>query len=154
MVIVPYADHVTAGEQKALEQYVARGGRLLVVGDECLVKDEYGRSLAPIKAEAGRLLRLAKADGDTLLEHLETAGIAPAIKLRETNEVGPPGCVWRTVPGGNGHGLLILNLGRSNASIQLESVSECRDLITGKQHPVDFAMEPFGVKLLYVSKRN
>ena len=60
-----------------------------------------------------------------------TQRLTSPVVLGETNAVGLPGCVWRTAPWDGGQLLLIINLGRSEARLDIGTETPCRDMITG-----------------------
>lgn len=153
ILVVPHADHVTAKDRRALETYLAQGGKLLVVGADSLEHDEYGRPVAPLQTEKGTVQRVDQIDSALALTALAEAGIAPPFTLSETNGVGLPGCVWRTAPWENGHILLIINLGKTAASIKLGTSAPCRDLIAGVKQGPRLRMQPYDVRLLHVGTR-
>jgi beta-galactosidase len=150
LLVVPHADHVTAEDRRSLEMYLAQGGKLLVVGADGLKYDEYGRPFAPLQAETGKIQRIDQIDSTSALAALAEAGIAPPFMLKETNGVGLPGCVWRTAPSKDGHILLIINLGKTTASIKLGTSAPCRDLVTGAKQKPRFKMQPYDMRLLHV----
>ncbi len=152
VIIAPHADHVTTADRNALKRYLAQRGTLLVVGDQCLKHDEYGRPGPSLTPGEGHVIHVDATDAAALSAHLISAGLRPAIALTETNEVGLPGCVWRTAPWQGGHLLLIINLGKSTAAIEVETSSPCRDMISGGNQRSAFRMRPFGVKLLHVGE--
>lgn len=149
-VIVTHANRVTVADRRALGRYLARGGTLIVAGSDSLGQDEYGRPHAgDLRTGTGRILAVANTE-DALRKAVARIGLVPSISLQETNAVGPAGCVWRTAPWEDGHLLLIINLGRSEAQITLSTKTPCRDLVTGSTHTPTFKMRPFDVELLHV----
>ena len=155
VVVVTHANHVTAADRKALTRYLSQGGTVVLSGLGSLQGDEYGRLHgADLGAGKGRLLRARHADGamvrDLVAGALRRAGVSPVLSLRESNAVGRPGCVWRTAPWEDGHIVLIINLGRGEAGVDLGSPGACRDLVANSTHPPGFKMKPFDVKLLHV----
>ena len=150
VVIVSHADRITLAELDSLQRYVSNGGRLIIDGSNSLTHDEYGR-LHPkgIAEEGGRIIRLSESDTlrESVLKHSE---LSPVVPLLELNTVGKPGCIWRTAPWQNGYLVLILNLGRGEADLELGTQAACRDLMTNTSQPTSFKMAPFGVRLLHV----
>ena len=153
LLLVTHANYVTDGERRALERYLVQGGALLVIGADSLKNDEYGRPAAALKTRGGRLHHMDNADEATLLAQLKDAGLTPSVPLRESNAIGRPGCVWRTAPWENGQLLLIINLGKSEAAIDIGAEAPCRDLITNRPQPPTFKMKPFDVRLLHAHHR-
>ncbi|NKB65435.1 MAG: hypothetical protein GKR89_00100 [Candidatus Latescibacteria bacterium] len=154
VVVATEPTFATADERAALDRYVQHGGTLLVMGAEALAKDEYGRPVStPLPAD-GLVIRTAMGDFEALSKDVTNAlkgvGIAPGVAISETNGVGPPGCVWRTAPWPGGELLSIINLGKSRATIQVDTGAPVHDLIANKEQPAVFAMQPFDVKLLLV----
>jgi len=155
VVVVAHANHVTAAERKALTRYLSQGGTVVVSGSGSLQRDEYGRPHGTeLEAGKGRLLRAPDADGasvrDLVAGALRRAGVSPAVSLRESNAVGRPGCIWRTAPWKDGRLVLIVNLGRGEAGVDLGAAGPCRDMVTNSRQPSAFPMKPFDVKLLHV----
>ena len=155
VVVVPHASHVTAAERKALTRYLSEGGTVVLSGSKSLQHDEYGRPHgAGLEAGRGRLLHARDADAarvsNLVAGALRRAGVSQALSLRESNAVGQPGCVWRTAPWENGHIVMIVNLGRGEATVDLGSPGPCRDLVANSPHPCSFKMKPFDVKLLHL----
>ncbi len=149
-VIVTEADHVTVEELAALSKYVSQGGSVVVSGESSLKSDEYGRPHATGLATGGGHVHHIERMDDGSLESL-LAVVAPPVGLKETNATGKSGCVWRTCPWQDGHLLLVLNLGKSNAHLETTlAPTSCRDLLTDSPHPSAFDLRPFGVKLLHV----
>jgi len=150
VMIVSHADYITVKEQDALQRYVASGGKLIIDGANSLKYDEYGRMHSKgIVEEGGSIIRLN--DTKMLRESTQKhSGLSPAVSLYEINTVGQPGCVWRTAPWQNGHLLLILNLGKGEAELELGMAAACRDLIANTPQSTSFTMAPFDVRLLHV----
>ena len=155
VVIVPHANRVTIEEFKALSRYQSQNGTLVMIGKDCLGKDEYGR---PHAAQLVGLKPPIRADDlsdqaamASVVAVLRDRNLLPSIRLHESNRVGKPGCVWRTSPWEDGYLLLVLNLGKSEAQLAMSGAAgACRDLLTNSPHPVNFLLPPFGLKLLHV----
>ncbi len=149
-VIVSHAGHVTAKEIGALSRYLSQGGTVVISGENSLKNDEYGRPHENgLETGRGRLIHAASTD-QSVVESL-VGPLLPPVDLAETNPIGMPGCVWRTCPWQDGHLLLIINLGKSKARLELAGVSNsCRDLISNAVHPTVFDLESFGLRLLLV----
>lgn len=155
VIVVSHTNYVTTSERQALVRYASQGGTLIIIGSESLTLDEYGRPhvAAPTMKE-GQVVRINDASAENLpaliAGVLRVAGASPAIALSESNEVGEPGCVWRTASWEDGHLLLIINLGKGEAQVDMSVQTACRDMITRGRHPSTFMMKPFEVKLLHV----
>lgn len=156
VVVVSHADRVTAADRKALQRYAGQGGTLVIEGMTSLKNDEYGRpygddlTMAPEQTILMDVVDSVTVGG-VVADILQRAGIAAPVSLSETNAVGLPGCVWRAALWQGGQLLLIINLGKGDASINMAINTPCRDMITGAAQAAAFSMKPFDVKLLHVA---
>lgn len=155
VVVVPHACYVTRAEIESLSKYRAQGGTLILIGANCLGHDPYGRSLDELPAGDAPLIQVNELSDPlvkaTLADALRTRNLIPPIRLRETNGVGEPGCVWRTAEWKNGYLLAVINLGKSQADLAIGGGgSSCRDLIHNAPQPSRFSLRPFEVRLLHV----
>lgn len=137
-IVVAHANRVTTEEVEALARYGKIGGRLVVIGKDSLERDEYGRRLKDD-------LRGTPKSSVSLAE----LGLAPDVSLSEKNQLGEPGCVWRTAPCEGGWLMLVVNLGKGEAAVTIDAEA-CHDMINNDEHPATFTMKPLDVKLLRV----
>lgn len=112
---------------KALQSYIDQGG-VVVVDEKSLLTNEYGeplkQKLTPTK---GKIINVASLD-EVATESLAIAssnGRAPDVVVKESNDRGKRGVLWRVVAlkSDKSYVVNLLNLGNSEAEIELRTPS-------------------------------
>ncbi len=157
VLVIPHANHVTVSELDALLRYRSHNGDMIVIGRDCLRKDEYGRPMPKSPAEREPLMRASELSDAalqaTLAAVLSRRGLIPPIRVLESHTADRLGCIWRTAPRDDGHLLLAINLGKTEAQLMVAGTHKnCHDLITNRPQSANFRLPPFGVRLLQVSQ--
>jgi hypothetical protein len=140
-VILPHATHVGKTTVKALDGFVANGGRVIRIGDQCLGWDEYHRKISlPAWVEKAPLISLPaneKQISARLRPVLEKDGlkIVSLIDLRINKPAW--GVEYRVVPYGKKILVPLLNFLNKQLTVRLEVKGAAVDLLTGE--PVDLS---------------
>ena len=117
------------------------------IGDVLTNEDELTVATESIRADDLSDM-VVKSTVDAVLRRHD---LLPSITVRESNRSGEPGCLWRVAPWKGGPLLLLMNLGKNDARLTLDGKkNDCRDLLTGVPHPLEFTLSPFDFRLLQV----
>lgn len=137
VVIVYKTPFVTKAELNALQDYIDNGGTV-IIDNNSLLKNEYGKALSGLKSGKGSIIKLntvseikAKA-----LSILKERNLLSGVAVNETNTVGTKGCIWRVVKNEAGNDVLsVVNVGKSDATLNItlngSSSIKCKDLLKG-----------------------
>ncbi|WP_078086101.1 glycoside hydrolase family 42 [Microbulbifer mangrovi] len=160
-VIAVYStQYVTASELAALQDYLNKGGTVVVDTAQSLSMDEYGKPHKKRLSQGkGKLIVLNKESDVAALREaaLEAAAPSlPAVNLVEDNGTAHKGTTWRAVQQDDGAYLVsILNIGKHTAKLDLSlkgaDAVAITDLFTEKSVESQFELDPKGVMLLRVT---
>ncbi len=151
---------VTQEEFDAMQAYLNQGGTVFM-DTESFKQNEYGQVHKSLSQGRGRLIRvetLADMNQKAIALAAERHHLS-AVRVHETNELGPKGCVWRCVKNQEGnHVVSLINLGKTTATVKLElkhatKGTVCKDMINGivvSSHP---QLKPKQVFFVEVTER-
>jgi len=126
LLLLPAATHATEAAVRGIAQFVRRGGRLFVLGEEALRYDEYGRA-RPLEPWAALLKDAGRQDADTralraaLWDLLEGVNARPALALVEaaTGELAW-GVEWWVAEQEGGRLVNAVNLTTETVTVRLQ----------------------------------
>ncbi len=158
-VILPAARHVPDDVYQALRAYAQGGGKLWVIGEETLARDEYKRPRSvnlPTEAvttypELGPARELRSA----LLSALPAAGVTRRVVLREPTGAEPWAVEYRAAPDGRGCLVSVVDLWGQPKRVQVlldgHEAKRITDLRTGQTLPNSTVeLAPLQARLLRV----
>jgi hypothetical protein len=156
-IIVPAATHVTDATVTALHEFVARGGKVVLVGDNCLKFNEYhvAREL-PMDLKQSATLKLAPEEAQTAVA-LRDLMMGAGVKLQALTDVTSGKDAWgveyRVVPHANARLVPMINLTTEEKTVSLQGVEgEAMDLISGSKTNVNrISLKPMQYLLLRIT---
>lgn len=157
VVLVHKTQFVTPADQKALREYVNRGGSV-IVDDVSLKLDQYGRPTQTLDG-SGRVLETTSLDEmkSKTLRYIAHKGSMPSITVEETNSGDSKGCTWKCIERENGNQVLsIVNVGKTQATLRVtlknaKLGTACTNILTGQAIANTLKLEPYGVLFVEVS---
>ncbi|WP_139957424.1 beta-galactosidase [Flavicella sediminum] len=159
VVLVHDTQFVTKQELKALQDYLNKGG-IVLLDSKSLKKDEYGNSLGKLKAGKGQLIQINTVEEfkTKSFEILGQKGHISDVTITETNAVGTKTCVWKVTQNKAGNNVLsVVNVGKSDATlnIQLKGASKiiCKDLIKGIATSSNPTLKPNEAYFVEITKK-
>lgn len=160
VVLIRNTPYATQGEYQAVQEYLNNGGKVIMDGLS-FKKNEYGQALDALNEGTGSLiLTSGLSDMKTkALNLVKEAGLEPVIQLTETNSIGTPGCIWRSIKNDEGNPIVsVTNLGKSNATIVINQNDgkpfDLYDLFTYKQLNDTLTVKPFQTVFCVVQNEN
>ena len=151
-IIAPGVTHLEAEAFRALAQYAAgEGRRLILLGDDCLAYDEYGR---PREVSGLEALRLSADDPEELRASLlQNWGLERPVRILDADSGAPArGVGWRWAKDGARTVVNVCNYLSQPARVTLECENKTRavNLFTGAKLEATVelqAMEPLLVEM-------
>jgi hypothetical protein len=157
LLVVPLASHAPDAVVQALNDFIARGGTVMTVG-QCFTHDEYGRDRkqALIASGRGRLVAFPaplspRAYRDILDRLLDQAGAARRVRIEGAHGEPAWGVNVRAVESDGRLLVDLLNLTREPRQVQLvtnPSVTRALNLIDGKEIQFPFTLPSLEPTLL------
>ncbi len=156
-IILPHATHVKSSTIKALNDFSAKTGKVLAIGDNCLSLDEYHnyprlRGRIPIDARV-----TLSNDGKKMAPGLRSALVSNGLKVTDLTNPTTLKAVWgiefRTVPYQGTTLVPMVNMLNKPQTVKLPLEGQAMDLISGQT--VDLArlkLEPMVPHLLQIKK--
>ena len=152
-LVVPNASHVLDTTPAALERFTRNGGRVLLVGKECLQKDEYDRLFAQ-NADEFPTVELAGSDEATAGALRETMKSAEFDTLRDAATGKPAwGIEFRVVRQRGSVLVPMINFNKESKTVSFASWGQrqARDLVNGEDIKLDsIVLEPMAPRLVKV----
>lgn len=159
VVVVYRNQYVTDAEFNTLQDYVNKGGVVILDNDKALSLNEYGQPRKQkLKAGKGKVVVVGSEDinkiKDVALSYVNDSS-RPDVILSEDNGEDFKTTMWRVVPQGNKRYLVnILNFGHNTAKINLSlkngEVAKITDMMTSNPVSTQFEMASEEVLLLEV----
>lgn len=156
VVLVHKTEFVTAADLAALQEYVDRGGKVIVDGVS-LAKDEYGRPIRGLKGPVRRTDSLEKMKS-AALRMVASKGDLPPVKITEKNSTDNKGCTWKCITNSVGNPVLsIVNLGKTDATLDVQWAKGkdplvCTDILTGRKLDGPLTAKPYEVVFVEVTR--
>ncbi|UMB54037.1 beta-galactosidase [Lutibacter sp. A64] len=158
VVLVYKTPFVTTNELKELQNYLDNGG-IVIVDNESLLKNEYGKTQISLEQSKGTLIKLNSFSKikEKALSILNNRNLLPEVAISETNSADTKGCIWKVVKNKAGNNVLsVVNVGKSNATLEimLNGSSEivCKDLLKGIEVSSNPVLKPNEVFFVEVTK--
>ncbi len=159
VVLVRKTEFVTKEEMKALQDYVAEGG-IIVLDDLSLKKDEYGQPINMIlEPGRGKIISAKSLDvfNRKVSAILQLRNHFPQVAINEKNARNTKGCIWRTVKNKKGLDVLsVVNVGKSDAKLNItlnnSDKIKCRDVFTGVDKSTKPILKPYELYYVEITK--
>jgi len=156
VVLVHKTAYVTVDERQALQDYVDRGGRI-IIDDASLATDEYGRLIQGV-GNSARVLRANSLEhmGTLALCCLTEKGVMPPVIVEEETSGRTKGCTGRWVRRADGTIVLsIVNLGTTDAELSMKSRQSAQclaatNLLTGVSVSLQPVLRPCEVQFVRI----
>ncbi len=135
-IIVPQATHVTNGAVAGLEKFTKRGGKVLLVGNNCLVWDEYHRPVPRDSQYYSKQIE-ATADEQAMLAILKPALAAGGLQSVKLTEAATGSDAWqveyRIVPDARDVLVPMISYSDKHRLVTLHLSGDALDLLTGEK---------------------
>ncbi len=151
-IVVYKAERILPEEKSAIQQYLDQGGTV-IIDQNSLKTDQYGRPLAgELSPGTGSVIQAEEplAMKTEVLNKMDAAGKMPDIDIQESNETGPKGCMWRCVEvtAGEEYIVTVVNIGKSKATIDIalkdyDIGTASFDLLKGKFVENSIQLDPY-----------
>ncbi len=157
VLVVPGAPYLPEASYRRILDFVGRGGALVLVGEEALKFDEWGRARDLSSLQSGRVRRLSLWELSPQELAQELRGILraydslPPVKVSTLEGRIPWGVEWRATRFGDGWLVYLLNLNLEGVEVRLEPPPgrwEASELISGEKVSFDLELGPFATRLL------
>ncbi|MDD4623418.1 MAG: hypothetical protein PHG71_09310, partial [Kiritimatiellae bacterium] len=156
VIVVPDARRVSETTFEALAVFAAKGGIVLVDGDEALTKDEWGKVVPERAAKLNRLRKFAETSSRTRFESLNTAlaekGEKPPLAVTTAGGKAPFGVMWRTAKTAAGTKVaFIANLAKTPVTVNIAKPGRAggwTELLNGRDVSGEVVLKPMDVLLL------
>jgi beta-galactosidase len=138
MILIHKTEQVTKEELKALQQYLDNGGTILIDNDS-LKTDEYGRSISKLNESNGTLLLVTTLEEmkAKALSILDNKNVLPLIEVNENDGKNAKKCIWRVIKNDQGnHVLSFINVGKTDVTLHIKNrktnkIIAFKDIIDG-----------------------
>jgi beta-galactosidase len=123
MILIHKTEQVTKEELKALQQYLDNGGTILIDNDS-LKTDEYGRSISKLNESNGTLLLVTTLEEmkAKALSILDNKNVLPLIEVNENDGKNAKKCIWRVIKNDQGnHVLSFINVGKTDVTLHIKN---------------------------------
>ncbi|WP_281990608.1 alpha-amylase family protein [Aquimarina aggregata] len=158
VLVIYNTPNATRQEIGALQDYIDGGGRI-IIDNESLQVDEYGKELPKLKISKGYIIKLQTISEikEKALSIIKDKNLIPEIKIQEENTIGTKGCIWRVVKNSNGNNILsVVNVGKSEAKLKImlngSSAIVCKDIINGTKVSKTPILKPLEVYFVEVTQ--
>lgn len=151
-IVVYQADRVLPEEKIAIQQYLDQGGTV-IIDQGSMKSDQYGRSVEDnLTTGSGSIIYAEDPVSmkTEVLNRMDAVGKLPAVKIQESNQTGPKGCMWRCIEITEGEEYVItaLNMGNSRAALDIslensDNGTACFDLLKGKYVKNSIELDPY-----------
>ncbi len=158
-VLVYKTEYVTDAEFNELQNYLNKGGTVIIDNEKSLSMDEYGyKRLETLEKGEGNLhvLNTDKYEDLKAFALKTIDNKLPEIVLTESNGTGHKGCEWRVVPNNKGGYIMtIINLG-NKAQLKVSNKNgtslNCVNMLTRESLGSSFELDVHGTLLLEIEK--
>jgi hypothetical protein len=153
VIIVPQATHVTSQTIAALETFVANGGKIILIGENNLQRDQYDRPLkVPARIrQAATQLDPQKDERDSA-KALHQALSKLGLELADVSDFRGDhawGIEYRVVDHAGGRIMPVTNLGKESQKVLLpKAFARAVDLLSGQEISGGLVLEPMVPHLL------
>jgi len=156
-IILPQATHVQDTTVVALEKFVATGGRVLMVGADCLGWDEYHRPRQRPQ-ELGTIAQIEATDEQHLLTSLHPVLADGGLELTAVRNADDKAFAWgveyRTVPYREGLLVPLISFLRHPQVVRLSLEGAATDLLSNEPVSLDrIRLNPMQPRLLWLPAR-
>ncbi|MFY0601272.1 MAG: beta-galactosidase [Cyclobacteriaceae bacterium] len=161
VIVIRNTERVTSDELEALQSYL-NGGGTIIIDENSIKEDEYGRSLSgSLSAGNGKLIATTtEALASNAISEVRGKGIIPVVTVTETNTQGGDfkGVIRRAIDMNAGKRVVTLvNVGLTDATVKLGLPGyggklSIQNMVNGQFLENDVVLEPDGVLLLEVSE--
>lgn len=159
-LIIPDNSHVNAATLKWLSDYAGSGGKLLIIGDNALKYNQYGKAFSPADRNfISSLSRISVTPADQLIEAIEKemlkTGITRDIRCFTNNSRSSFGIMCRSAELKGKKLISLINVTPDTLEVSLEVngkvIRRMRDLFTNQNVKAQtMSIRPLEVKLLEV----
>lgn len=157
-IIIPNATLVEDTTIKALDEFAAKGGKVLMAGKDCLAWDEYERPRKLPNRLANALHVNPASDDRTLMADISSILTSGGVSLTSLNDVKDGKralCVeYRVVHYHNGALIPMTNISPEQQSVKLDIHGSAVDLLTNETIDLNkINLDPMSPRLLLVRKK-
>ncbi|WP_452228508.1 MULTISPECIES: beta-galactosidase [unclassified Lacinutrix] len=152
VILIHKTKQVTSSELLTLQKHLDAGG-IIVIDNESLKTDEYGRPISALKASNGQLLFVATLEEMKVkaLSILDAKNQLPTVEIIENDGNDVKKCIWRVIKNEAGNQVLsILNVGKTDVKLRVKNrksntIIAFKELIDGVPMEASPTLKPYEV---------